>query len=248
MAGGLERIHFTPATLLNGLVRVGETETVLVVGVPSSRRSSTLRPSGAEVRLARWGGEGDRGATRSHDPVEVPSGGPGYAEIDKETYEKLGGISSAACRPGAAARFISPGGLRGRRGGFRPPGQRRLSGADPTLVHHRGSAAEFRLDKLVVRISAEAPPVPLPPSSWCTDLTGCHFMFTTDRAAGVADIPQVSQPTRHFRPDRLPAEGSGLGWFAEVRGLTGFVRLFVDGPTDRIALIDPPAASLQLHG
>lgn len=248
---GWSRIHFTPVTLLNGVVRVGETETVLVIGEPT--QPEVVERCDHQILKFGWPDGAAkvtvvlRGAT---DPVEVPSGGPGYEEIDKETYEKLGGLQFRGILPrSGCAVHLAGVAFEGGGAAFGRP----VSAAYPGLTRLRYTIEArqrlFRLDKLVVRISAEAPPVPAPAFVLVhrPDRLPLHVQDGTALPV-VPDIPQVSQPTRQFRPDRLPADGSGLGWVAEARGLTGYVRLFVDGPIDRLALIDPPASTLYLHG
>ena len=248
---GWSRIHFTPVTLLNGVVRVGETQTVLVIGEPT--QPTVVERCDHQVLKFGWPDGAakvivvPRGAT---DPVEVPTGGPGYEEIDKETYEKLGGLQFRGLLPrNGCAVHLAGVAFEGGGAAFGRP----VSAAYPGLTRLRYTVEArqrmFRLDKLVVTISAEAPPVPAPAFVLVhrSDRLPLHVQDGTALPV-VPDIPQVSQPTRQFRPDRLPPDGSGLGWVAEARGLTGYVRLFVDGPIDRLALLDPPAATLYVHG
>ncbi|HEY5783698.1 MAG TPA: hypothetical protein VIT65_02875 [Microlunatus sp.] len=243
------RIHFTPVTVLNGQLRVGASRTLPVIGEPT--QAEIVERCEHQVLKFGW----PRGAAkvvvatrRATDPVEVPSGGPGYDEIDKVVHENLGGLQFRQRLPwqgcvvdlvgiafedrnaefGSVVRAVYPGLIRLR---YTIETRQRM----------------FRLDKLVLRVQAETEPTPIPAFALVhrRDRLPLH-VDDGDPLPVVPDIPEVRPPTRQFRPDRLTPDGSGPGWVAEVRGLTGFVRLFVDAPTGRLALLDPSPSSLRL--
>jgi hypothetical protein len=245
------RIYFTPVTLVNHQIRVGDTRTLLVIGEPTQPEvvercdHQVLKfgwPSGAAKVIVA-----PRGVS---DPVIVPTGGPGYDEIDKDTYDRLGALQFRLRLPPpgcavhlAGVAFEAGGAEYGRPVSAPYPGLLRIWYGIETRQRL------FRVDKVVVRVSAETQPVPIPAFVLVhrADRLPLH-LYDGEPLPVTPDTPEVSQPTRQFRPERLPSDGSGIGWVADVRGLSGYLRLFVSRGTRNLALLDPAPHLLRLRG
>lgn len=246
---GWSRVHLTPVTLLNGRARIGETVTQLIIGAP-------VEPEVVErcsYQLVKFGWpEGAAKVVVSQrprdEPAALPAEGPGYAEIDREAYDRLGGMQLGRLLPTAGCS-VHLAGVAYQAGDveFGPP----VAADYPGLVRLAYAVEQrrrfFQLDKVVVRISAasELRTVPAFVLVHRPDRLPLHVHDGTPLPV-LRDVELVSAPSRQFRPDSLSSEFSTVGWSAGVRGLTGYVRLFVDDFAGRYALLDPPLSSLRL--
>ncbi|MFP5347638.1 MAG: hypothetical protein ACLGIA_11515 [Actinomycetes bacterium] len=246
------RAFFTPVTLLDGQARVGRTRTaarsapvrdVRIVERVQQQVVTFAWPQGADAVQAYIGAKDQTSAAAmSARPVE----------ISKARYEQLGGLTFSAPLPrhGCSLHLVS----------VTFEGGSKITG-DPTSVEYPG-LVELRYDvadrrnflgapvALAVSITSAEPLDVCPPFV----LVHRQDRLPLDVRDGVAlqvqreDDPEKRRTSR-FTPTTLGPQTAGVAWRAEVKGLTGFVRLFVDIDPEhltKVALLDPDVGKLVL--
>lgn len=250
------RAYFTPVTILGERAMLGRTQ--------SSVRTGTIR----DVELAEYCNkqvltfdwpDGAAGvvvylAPKGHDPRAGLTGRS--FEISLEEYEKYGGMHLTGQLPvGGCSLHLAPVAF---------AGGRRVTGAFSS-IEYRGL---LRL-QYAVRIGRD-------PNGFPTTATvalraehnvpgspgfvlvnnpqrlplSVHDGQPVDVAPLDAQGQLADQPTKELRWSALTTSGTGELWAANVSGLQGWIRLFVNigSPAQLrvIALLDPPVDTLQL--
>lgn len=249
-----DRAYFTPVCVLDGQARVGRT-------VPAVRVRQVVDPviverSNQQVLKFGW----PRGAASvvvhigaKGQDAALPPGGSGQVEVSNDLYERLGGLQFPKPLPswGCSVHMV----------GVSFVGGERILG-NPKVIDYGGllrmrysldykKTLLQKLDRVLVRIAAE------------TDLNSCPpfvLVHNPDRLPlhvgdgqpleMILDVEEVTQPVTRFVPPRLGQQLSEVGWRASVKGKSGFIRLFVDVPAERlrtVALLDPHPSQLQLR-
>ena len=253
---GWSRAYLTPVTLLAGRALLGRTL--------SSVRTGTIR----DVELAEYCNkqvltfdwpDGAAGvvmylAPKGHDPRAGLTGKS--FEISLEEYEKYGGMQLTGQLPvGGCSLHLAPVAF---------SGGRRVTGAVTSIEYHGLLRLQY-----AVRIGRDAHGLPATATVAMRsehDLPGSPaFVLVNNaqriplsvqdgQAVDVAPLDAQGQisdrPSKELRWSQLTTTGTGELWAANVRGLQGWIRLFVNTPSAErlrvIALLDPPVDSLRL--
>jgi hypothetical protein len=244
------RIHFTPVTVLDGRARVGDTVTQLVVGEPV--QAELVERCDHQVLKFGW----PRGAAKvvavvrgADDPLAVPAPGEPQQEMDEDTYLRLGGMQLRGGLPGTGCAVHLVGqAFEAGVGSYGPPVAVPYPGLLRLAYVLETRQRRFRLDRVVVRLRAEREVAPGPAFVLVhhRDRLPLHS-FDGDPLEVTLDIDTATAPTRVLQPERLGPALTPVGWSAQVRGLSGYLRLFVDQGQGRFALLDPPPAALVLR-
>ena len=255
--GTWSRAYFTPVTLLAGRALLGTTLSSVRTGVIGdvdlaeycNKQALTFDwPAGAAAVVVHL-------APKGHDPRNGLTGKS--FEISLEEYEKYGGMQfskqelpAAGCSLHLAPVAFSAG--------------RRVVGAIRSVEY----AGLVRL-RYAVRIGRD-------PYGWPThatiavrsqyDLPGSPAFVLINNplriplsmhdgqavdATPVDEYGQtIGEMSKELRWSALTTHGTGEIWAANLRGLTGWIRLFVNTPSPArlrtIALLDPPVENLRL--
>jgi hypothetical protein len=255
--GNWSRAYFTPVTLLAGRARLGKTLSSVRTGVIGdvdlaeycNKQALTFDwPAGAAAVVVHL-------APKGHDPRNGLTGKS--FEISLEEYEKYGGMQfskqelpATGCSLHLAPVAFSAG--------------RRVVGAIRSVEY----AGLLRLE-YAVGIGRD-------PDGWPThatialrsqyDLPGSPAFVLINNpqriplsmhdgqavdAAPVNEHGQtIGEVSKELRWSALTTHGTGEMWAANLRGLHGWIRLFVNTPSAArlrtIALLDPPAENLRL--
>nr|CRL54377.1 hypothetical protein CPGR_01670 [Mycolicibacterium fortuitum subsp. fortuitum DSM 46621 = ATCC 6841 = JCM 6387] len=250
------RAYLTPVTLLGGRALLGKTL--------SSVRTGTI----TDIELAEYCNkqvltfdwpDGAAGvvmylAPKGHDPRDGLTGKS--FEISLQEYEKYGGMQLTGQLPvGGCSLHLAPVAF---------SGGRRVTGA-VTSTEYAG------LLRLQYAVQIMRDPNGFPVSATIAmrsehDLPGSPaFVLVNNpqriplgvhdgQAVDVAPLTEQGQiadrPSKELRWTALTTTGTGELWAADVRGLQGWIRLFVNTPTPArlrvIALLDPPVETLRL--
>ncbi|GAB5896377.1 hypothetical protein [Mycolicibacterium mageritense] len=253
---GWSRAYLTPVTILSGRALLGRTL--------SSVRTGTIR----DIELAEYCNkqvltfdwpDGAAGvvmylAPKGYDPRNGLTGKS--FEISLEEYEKYGGMQLTGQLPvGGCSLHLAPVAF---------SGGRRVTGAVVSVEYHGLLRLQY-----AVRIGRDPHGYPATATIAMRsehDLPGSPaFVLVNNpqriplsvhdgQAVDVAPLDAQGQlsdrPSKELRWSQLTTTGTGELWAANVRGLQGWIRLFVNTPSAErlrvIALLDPPVDSLRL--
>lgn len=255
------RAYFTAVVLQDGVALVGNT--VRGVRVPPVERPRIAERVSAKVLTFAWPEGADvvqvyRGQTGG-DPLHALEG-PAM-EISRTQYEEQGGFRfpSSTVEPGGGELYLVSVAFDGGQRVRAHP----VTLAYPPLLRLRYQVTQRRSFagklSLVVQVGSDvtvdnAPPLVLlhnPGRLPLSALDGTPI-------AVVRNLDGEIDVLRRFVPERLGADAVSdpgwrtdqASWQVDVPHATGFVRLFVDIPSDHlryVALLDPPIASLRLR-
>ncbi len=255
--GNWSRAYFTPVTLLAGRALLGRTLSSVRTGVirdvdlAEYCNNQVLTfdwPSGAAAVVVHLGPKG-------YDPRKGLTGKS--FEISLEAYEKYGGmqLTKQELPASGCSLHLTPVAF---------SGGRRVVGAVRTVEY----AGLLRL-QYAVRIDRDA-------DGWPTqatiamrsqyDLPGSPAFLLINNPQRIplsmndgqpvdaATVDYDGRPTgevsKELRWSALTTHGTGEWWVANLRGLQGWIRLFVNSPSPArlrtIALLDPPVENLRL--
>jgi hypothetical protein len=249
---GWTRAYFTPVTVLEGTARVGTTAAATWVppaGVPRlvervNRQVLTFAwPAGAASVLAHIG---PRGAG-----VEAARGGGRTCEISEAQYRELGGLTFPFLLPaeGCAVHIVPVAFASGERVEGIPvtvdyPGLLRMAYTTAVKRNLMGRPTGVTVE-ITSHVRVGPPPFALVhhPDRLPLDIADGTAL------EGVREGDDTLARTYRPVPDLVgPDEPSR--WRFDVKGLHGYVRLFVDLPPQvlqRVALLDPPVTQLRLE-
>ncbi|MFX4272129.1 hypothetical protein ACQBAR_15115 [Propionibacteriaceae bacterium Y1685] len=249
------RTYFTPVTLLDGRVQVGQhipavrTRGVSEPVVVERTHTQVLKfgwPTGAAEVSVFLGAKGQDSAQLMDTATRM--------DISAKDYERLGGMQFSKPLPsaGCSVHMVGVSYSAGERVESEPvsveyPGLLRLSYA----VEQRRGMLGRGIPAVLIKIASEIELDHAPPFV----LVFNDDRFPLDKDDGEAlevmvDSDQVAMPTRRFIPPGLRPEWSPTTWKAAVHR-PGFVRLFLDLDPARlqsIALLDPDVNSLIIRG
>lgn len=253
---GWSRAYVTPVTILAGQAVLGRTASVVRTG--TIRDIELVEYCNKQVLTFEWP-DGAAGvvvtlAAKNHD---ARTGLTGRSfEISLEDYEKYGGMHLTGALPvGGCSLHLAPVAFSGGRRVTGPvasieyPGMLRLQyavriGRDPNGFPTTATVA--------VRSEHDVPGSPsfvLVNNPQRMPLS-VHDGQPVDVAPLDAQGQLADQPSKQLRWTALTASGSGELWAANVSGLHGWIRLFLDIPDPAklrtVALLDPPVQTLQL--
>ncbi|WP_432558926.1 PspA/IM30 family protein [Granulicoccus sp. GXG6511] len=255
---GWSRTYFTPVTLLDGKVRVGRTTSQVRTGTVTDAR--IVERVTEQVLTMDWpaGAAAIKVyASRPGQPAhEAIDGAEPIAEISEDAYVRLGGLHFT--RPldaGGCDLHLLPISFAG---GHAVAGR-------PTTVRYRGLLKlwydlELRRPRigrgqvlLLVRIRSDRPNPTSPAFALIHNPDRLPLDVNDGQPIMVQyAVDQVQAPSPRFWPASLTTAPSEPGWFGDVTGRTGFVRVFVDMPRNpemgTVALLDPPLPNLYLGG
>jgi hypothetical protein len=250
------RAYFTPVTILNGQIRLGRTTSSVRTGVIQD--VELVEYCNKQVLTFAWPPGAASVVTylapRDHDPGDGLSG-RSY-EISHEDYEKYGGMQFSVELPaGGCSLHLAPVAF---------SAGRRVQGAVTSILYpgllRVNYAVEIDRDRrgapLTARVSARAqvdvqgsPPfrlvhhaerIPLSVNDG-DPVDVAPLDAQGNVAAGWAKVMQFSS---------LGTAGGGETWAGDVRGRTGWIRLFADladaARLRHLALLDPPVSTLRL--
>ncbi|MCW1824148.1 hypothetical protein A5731_13120 [Mycolicibacterium conceptionense] len=253
---GWSRAYVTPVTILAGHAVLGRTVSAVRTG--TIRDIELVEYCNKQVLTFEWP-DGAAGvvvtlAPKGHDPRAGLTGRS--FEISLEDYEKYGGMHLTGALPvGGCSLHLAPVAFSGGRRVTGPvasieyPGMLRLQyavriGRDPNGFPTTATVA--------VRSEHDLPGSPsfvLVNNPQRMPLS-VHDGQPVDVAPLDAQGQLADQPSKHLRWTALTSSGSGELWAANVSGLHGWIRLFLDIPDPAklrtIALLDPPVQTLQL--
>ncbi|MBU9762258.1 hypothetical protein FR943_00095 [Mycobacterium sp. TNTM28] len=253
---GWSRAYVTPVTVLAGRAVLGRTVSAVRTGL--IRDIELVEYCNKQVLTFDWP-EGAAGvvvtlAPKGHDP-RIGLTGRSF-EISLEDYEKYGGMHLTGALPvdGCSLHLASVAFSGGRRvtgpvAGIEYPGMLRLQyavriGRDPNGFPTTATVA--------VRSEHDVPGSPsfvLVNNPQRMPLS-VHDGQPVDVAPLDAQGQLADHPSKELRWTALTASGSGELWAANVSGLHGWIRLFVNildpAQLSTIALLDPPVQTLQL--
>lgn len=244
--------YLTPVTLLEGRARVGASvlrvrtgavvEPVIVERVHEQVVTFGW-PSGADVVLAYRGMAGQEAPPAPSAPHE---------EISRHAYERHGGmhLQHQLAPRGCSLHLVPVAFVDGLRIGGPParvdyPGLLRM---DYRLEARRSIVGDPTTLTLTVRAEIELPhPPPLAlvhnPDRLPLEIQDGHALAAVPLwNTGIAPTPRIVPPP-------LGGDPHDPAWAVDVTGLGGYVRLFVDLPSELIAgvaLFDPPVSELRL--
>jgi len=252
---GWDRIYFTPVTVIEGRVMVGPSVSKVVIPTPED----LVIVERTQHQLLKFSWPGNAAAVAiARGPLNAdavtPQEGPDYAEISRDKYRRLGGHHlKPALRAGgcsvhvAGVAFVKGARIYGEPAVVQYPGLLRMS----YTVDLKRTLLQ-RVDRAIIRLYAE------------TDLVNCPpfvLVFNPERLplhAGDGEcLPvaphndETAQPRAQFRPQRLGPPPTEAAYRANIRGRTGYLRVFPDLPPEvmkQIALLDPSVSSLIVTG
>ncbi|MUL82874.1 MULTISPECIES: hypothetical protein [unclassified Mycolicibacterium] len=253
---GWSRAYVTPVTILAGRAVLGRTVSAVRTG--TIRDIELAEYCNKQVLTFDWP-DGAAGvvvtlAPKDHDPRAGLTGRS--FEISLEDYEKYGGMHLTGALPlGGCSLHLAPVAFSGGRRVTGPvasieyPGMLRLQYA----VRIGRDAGGFPTTATVaVRSECDVPGSPsfvLVNNPQRMPLS-VHDGQPVDVAPLDAQGQLADQPSKQLRWSELTASGSGELWAANVSGLHGWIRLFVNigdpAHLRTVALLDPPAPTLQL--
>lgn len=250
------RAYLTPVTILAGRALVGRTLSSVRTG--AIRDIELAEYCNKQVLTFDWP-DGAAGvvlylAPKGHDPRAGLTGKS--FEISLEEYEKYGGMQLTGQLPvGGCSLHLAPVAF---------SGGRRVTGAIASIEYHGLLRLQY-----AVRVGRD--PQGFPTTATIAmrsehDLPGSPaFVLVNNpqriplsvhdgQAVDVAPLDAQGQfadrPSKELRWSQLTTSGTGELWAANVRGLQGWIRLFVNTPSAErlrvIALLDPPVDSLRL--
>lgn len=250
---GWMRAWFTPVTVLEGRARIGATICVTRVGVVSSPRivergdkqvvTFGWPPGAAGVRMYR--------GVANQDPRTATTGR--FEEILYGQYQRAGGLHlmdnplpSRGCSVYlvAFARFEGQAVL-GAPESLNYPGLLRMR---YTVTPKRSIAG--KLTRLMLRIESQLE-LTGPPAFvlvYHRDRLPLHI-YDGHALPVRPSWDRTATLSARFVPPKLSRSNPELAWTADVRGLSGYVRLFADVDEDWrtiVALADPPVTNLRL--
>lgn len=253
---GWSRAYVTPVTLLGGRAVLGRTVSAVRTGTISD--IELVEYCNKQVLTFDWP-DGAAGvvvtlAPKDHDP-RLGLTGRSF-EISLEDYEKYGGMHLTGALPVAGCSLhLAPVAFSGGRRVTGPvvsieyPGMLRLQYA---VRVGRDAGGYPTTATVAVRSEYD---VPGSPSFVLVNNPQRMPLSVHDgRPVDVAPLDEHGQladaPSKQLRWTALTVSGSGVLWAANVSGLQGWIRLFVN-VTDparlrTIALLDPPVHTLQL--
>lgn len=253
---GWSRAYVTPVTILAGQAVLGRTVSAVRTG--TIRDIELVEYCNKQVLTFEWP-DGAAGvvvtlAAKGHDPRAGLTGRS--FEISLEDYEKYGGMHLTGALPvDGCSLHLAPVAFSGGRrvtgpvAGIEYPGMLRLQyavriGRDPNGYPTTATVA--------VRSEHDVPGSPsfvLVNNPQRMPLS-VHDGQPVDVAPLDAQGQLADQPSKQLRWTALTASGSGELWAANVNGLHGWIRLFVNIPDPAqlrtVALLDPPVQTLQL--
>ncbi|MGV0810660.1 hypothetical protein ABQF34_01740 [Mycolicibacterium boenickei] len=253
---GWSRAYVTPVTILAGRAVLGRTASAVRTG--TIRDVELAEYCNKQVLTFDWP-DGAAGvvvtlAPTDHDPRAGLTGKS--FEISLEDYEKYGGMHLTGALPvGGCSLHLAPVAFSGGRRVTGPvvsieyPGMLRLQyavriGRDPHGYPTTATVAvrsEYTVPGSPSFVLVNNPQrMPL----------SVHDGQPVDVAPLDAQGQLADQPSKQLRWTALTASGSGELWAANVSGLNGWIRLFVNIPDPAqlrtVALLDPPVQTLQL--
>lgn len=253
---GWSRAYVTPVTILAGRAVLGRTVSAVRTG--TIRDIELVEYCNKQILTFDWP-DGAAGvvvtlAPKDHDPRAGLTGRS--FEISLEDYEKYGGMHLTGALPvGGCSLHLAPVAFSGGRRVTGPvasieyPGMLRLQyavriGRDPNGYPTTATVA--------VRSEYDVPGSPsfvlVNNPQWMP--LSVHDGQPVDVAPLDAQGQLADQPSKQLRWTALTASGSGELWAANVSGLHGWIRLFVNIPDPArlrtVALLDPPVQTLQL--
>lgn len=253
---GWSRAYVTPVTVLAGRAVLGRTVSAVRTGI--IRDIELAEYCNKQVLTFDWP-DGAAGVVvtlgpKDHDPRAGLTGRS--FEISLEDYEKYGGMHLTGALPVAGCSLhLAPVAFSGGRRVTGPvasieyPGMLRLQyavriGRDQTGYPTTATVA--------VRSEYDVPGSPsfvLVNNPQRMPLS-VHDGQPVDVAPLDAQGQLADQPSKRLRWSALTTSGSGELWAANVSGLHGWIRLFLDIPDPAqlrtLALLDPPVQTLQL--
>lgn len=253
---GWSRAYVTPVTILAGQAVLGRTVSAVRTG--TIRDIELVEYCNKQVLTFEWP-DGAAGvvvtlAAKGHDPRAGLTGRS--FEISLEDYEKYGGMHLTGALPvDGCSLHLAPVAFSGGRrvtgpvAGIEYPGMLRLQyavriGRDPNGFPTTATVA--------VRSEHDVPGSPsfvLVNNPQRMPLS-VHDGQPVDVAPLDAQGQLADQPSKQLRWTALTASGSGELWAANVSGLHGWIRLFVNiadpAQLRTVALLDPPVQTLQL--
>ncbi|MCV7363300.1 fibronectin type III domain-containing protein [Mycolicibacterium neworleansense] len=253
---GWSRAYVTPVTIVAGRAVLGRTVSAVRTG--TIRDIELAEYCNKQVLTFEWPA-GAAGvvvtlAAKGHDPRAGLTGRS--FEISLEDYEKYGGMHLTGALPvGGCSLHLAPVAFSGGRRVTGPvasieyPGMLRLQyavriGRDPNGFPTTATVA--------VRSEYDVPGSPsfvLVNNPQRIPLS-VHDGQPVDVAPLDAQGQLADQPSKELRWTALTASGSGELWAANVSGLHGWIRLFLNIPDPAqlrtVALLDPPVPTLQL--
>ncbi|WP_135451350.1 hypothetical protein [Mycobacterium sp. DL99] len=253
---GWSRAYLTPVTILAGRALLGRTLSSVRTG--SIKDIELAEYCNKQVLTFDWP-DGAAAvvmhlAPKGHDPRAGLTGKS--FEISLEEYEKYGGMQLTGQLPvGGCSLHLAPVAF---------SGGRRVTGAVASVEYHGLLRLQY-----AVRIGRDPHGYPTTATIALRsehDLPGSPaFVLVNNpqriplsvhdgQAVDVAPMDAQGQiaerPSKELRWKALTTTGSGELWAANVQGLQGWVRMFVNTPSAErlrvIALLDPPVASLRL--
>lgn len=253
---GWSRAYVTPVTILAGHAVLGRTVSAVRTG--TIRDIELVEYCNKQVLTFEWP-DGAAGvvvtlAATGHDPRAGLTGRS--FEISLEDYEKYGGMHLTGALPvGGCSLHLAPVAFSGGRRVTGPvasieyPGMLRLQyavriGRDPNGFPTTATVA--------VRSEHDVPGSPsfvLVNNPQRMPLS-VHDGQPVDVAPLDAQGQLADQPSKQLRWTALTASGTGELWAANVSGLHGWIRLFLNiadpAQLRTVALLDPPVQTLQL--
>jgi len=252
---GWVRTYFTPVTVLDGRVQVGN-------HIPAVRTMPVTDPVVVErthTQVLKFGWP--RGASyvsvflgARDQPAEELLETAQRMDISADEYTRLGGMHFSRTLPssGCSVHMVGVSYSNGERIESAPvsvdyPGLLRL---EYTVEHRRGRLNRGPMT-LQLRIRSELKLTHAPP--FLVVFNPDRFPLESgdgDPVDVVLDDGRANMPVRRFVPDGLDPEWSQQLWQAMPPG-PGFVRLFLDLPPERlqtVALLDPDINQLIVRG
>lgn len=250
---GWMRAWFTPVTVLDGRARIGATVCVTRVGVVRSPR--IVERTNKQVVTFGWppGAVGVRmyRGVPGQDPRTATTGR--CEEILYGQYQRAGGLhlsEDPLPSRGCSVHLVAVARFEGQ-----PVLGAPVSLNYPGLLRMRYSVTAKRsftgkLTRLMLRLESQLE-LTSPPAFVLVhhpDRLPLHIYDGRVLAVRAA-WDGTATPSARFVPPKLSQSNAEMAWTADVRGLSGYVRLFVDVDESRralVALTDPPVADLRL--
>jgi len=253
------RAYFTPVTILGGRARLGTTTSSVRTGL--IRDAELAEHCNKQVLTFAWP-EGAASvvvylAPKGHDPRAGLSGR--CYEISFEDYEKFGGILFTGQLPvGGCSLHLAPVAF---------SAGRRVLGAITSITYDgllrvwysahvtRDPTGLPLTAALAVRAEVDAMKGS-PPFRLVHRPDRIPLSVNDGEALDVAPLTPggeiAAQPAKVMQFSSLGTGGGGEVWLGDVRGRTGWIRLFADlgdpRRLRRLALLDPPVWALRLTG
>jgi len=251
---GWDRVYFTPVTLIEGRAMVGRSVSQVMIPVPED----LVIIERTQRQLLKFSWPGDAAAVavglgQLNAAAGTPQEGPGYTEISRDTYKRLGGH-----------QFVPPlpsGGCSVHVAGMSFVDRLRVYG-DPAVTQYPGLlrlsySTEFkrsrlqRSDRVIIRLASQVQLSNCPPFVlvFNTDRLPLHHRDGVLLPVGLT-TDETSTDKPQFRPARLGPTHQDATYRANVKGLVGYLRVFPDLPPEmlsQVALLDPPVSSLTVR-